>query len=84
MCGLAINIVSFSQSLKRADFYAIVDYLALTHFTIRKAEPASTRIIRLLELVSSYSFNLYYIIGKDMVLSDFLSSQNMMIVIHMK
>ena len=33
------------------------------------------RIKRLLELLSSYSFNLYYIKGKDMVLSDFLSRQ---------
>ena len=39
-----------------------------------KVEPATTRIKRLLELLSS-SFNLYYIKGKDMVLSDFLSSQ---------
>ena len=28
---------------------------------------------RLLELISSYSFHLYYIKGKDMVLSDFLA-----------
>ena len=40
-----------------------------------KAEPAITRIKRLLELLSPYSFNLYYIKGKDMVLSDFLSRQ---------
>ena len=40
-----------------------------------KAEPATTRIKRLLELLSSYSFNLYYNKGKDMVLSDFLSRQ---------
>ena len=33
------------------------------------------RIKRLLKLLSSYSFNLYYIKGKDMVLSDFLSGQ---------
>ena len=31
---------------------------------------------RLLELISSYLFILYYIKGKDMVLSDFLSRQN--------
>ena len=31
---------------------------------------------RLLELISSYSFDLYYIKGKDMVLSDFLSRQS--------
>ena len=42
-----------------------------------KVEPATTRIKRLLELLSPYSFNLYYIKGKDMVLSDFLSRQKM-------
>ena len=31
---------------------------------------------RLLELISSYSFNLYCIKGKDLVLSDFLLGQN--------
>ena len=62
--------------LKRADFDSIVDYLALTHIIKSKAEPAITRITRLLELISSYSFNLYYIKGKDMVSSDFLSRQN--------
>ena len=41
----------------------------------RKMEPATNRIKRLLEILSSYSFNLYYIKGKDMVLSDFLSRQ---------
>ena len=40
-----------------------------------KADPATTRIRRLLELVSSYSFNPYYMKGEDMVLSDFLSRQ---------
>ena len=40
-----------------------------------KVEPVMTRIKRLLELLSSYSFNLYYINGKDMILSDFLSRQ---------
>ena len=41
-----------------------------------KVEPATTRIKRLLEVLSSYSFNLYYIKGKDMILSDFLLRQN--------
>ena len=40
-----------------------------------KMEPTTNRIKRLLELLSSYSFNLYYMKGKDMVLSDFLSRQ---------
>ena len=33
------------------------------------------RIKRLLELINLYSFNLYYMKGKDMILSDFLSRQ---------
>ena len=62
--------------LKRLDFDAIIDHISLTHIIKSKAEPATIRIKRLLELISSYTFNLYYIKGKDMVLSDFLSSQN--------
>ena len=38
-------------------------------------ETTTNRIKRLLELLSSYSFNLYYMKEKDMVLSDFLSRQ---------
>ena len=75
LCGLAINFVSFSHLLKRVDFDAIVDHLVLMHIIRSKTEPATTRIKRLLELISSYSFNLYYMKGKDMILSDFLSRQ---------
>ena len=75
MCRLAMNIATFSHLLKKVDFDAVVDHLAITHIMRSKAEPATTRIKRLLELLSPYSFNLYYIKGKDMVLSDFLSRQ---------
>ena len=75
ICGLAINIASLAYLLKKVDFDAIVDHLAIMHIMKSKAEPATTRIKRLLELLSSYSFNLYYIKGKDMVLSEFLSRQ---------
>ena len=75
MCGLAINIAKFSHLLKRVDFDAVVDYLATTYIMKSKMEPATNRIKRLLEVLSSYSFNLYYIKGKDMVLSDYLSRQ---------
>ena len=75
LCGIAINIASFSHFLKIVDFYVIVDHLALTHIIKGKAEPATTRIKRLLERISYYSFNLYYIRGKDMIICDFLSRQ---------
>ena len=75
LCSLAINIASFSQLLKRVDVDAIIDHLALMHIIKSKVEPATTRIKRLLDLISSYSFNLYYMKGKDMILHYFLSKQ---------
>ena len=72
---LHINIASFAHLLKRVDFDAIVDHLALVHILKSKTEPATTRIKRLLEVLSAYSFNLYHMKGKDMILSDFLSRQ---------
>ena len=75
MCGLSVNIASFAHLLKRVDFDTIVDHFAITRIMKSKMEPATDRIKRLLEVLSSYSFNLYYIKGKDMILSDFLSRQ---------
>ena len=49
--------------------------MALVHILKSKTEPATPRIKRLLEVLSAYSFNLYYMKGKDMILSDFLSRQ---------
>ena len=64
LCGLAINIASFSPLLKMVDYDAIVDHLALMHIIKSKVEPTTTRIKRLLELIGSYSFNVYYIKGR--------------------
>ena len=75
MCGLTIIIASFVHHLKRLDFDTIVNHLAITHIIKSKMEPTTNRIKRLLELLSSYSFNLYYMKGKDMVLSHFLLRQ---------
>ena len=75
-CGFAINIASFAHLLKRVDFDAVVDHLSITHIMRSKVEPATNRIKTVLEILSLYSFNLYYIKGKDMVLSDFLSRQH--------
>ena len=71
MYGLAIHIASFAHLLKKVDFDAVVDHLAIMHIMKSKMEPATNRI----EILSNYSFNLYYRKGKDMVLSDFLSRQ---------
>ena len=70
MCGLAVNTMSSVYLLKKVDFDAVIYHLAITHIMKSKVEPATNRIKRLLELLSSYSFNLYYIKGKDMVQND--------------
>ena len=54
ICGLAINIKSFVHLLKKVDFDAVVDDLAVTHIMKSMAEPVTTTINRLLELLNSY------------------------------
>ena len=76
MCGLAINIVSFAHLLRKVDFDMVVDHLAITQIMRSKVELVTNRIKRILEVLSAYSFNLYYIKRKDMILSDFLSRQD--------
>ena len=76
MCRLAINIASFAHLLRKVDFDAVVDHLAITQIMRSKVEPATNRIKRLLEVLCTYSFNLYYIKGKDMILSDFLTRKD--------
>ena len=39
MCGLAINIVSFAHLLRKVDFDAVVDHLAITQIMRSKVEP---------------------------------------------
>ena len=75
MCGLAINITSFAHLLKKIDFDTVVDHVATTHIMRSKMQPATNRIQRLFEILSSYSFNVFYIKDKDVILSDFLSRQ---------
>ena len=75
MCRLATNITSFTHLLKKVDFDAIIEHLALVHILKSKTEPATPRIKRLLEVLCAYSLNVYYMKGKDMIYSDLLSRQ---------
>ena len=54
MCGLAINILNFVHLLKKVDFDAIVDHLALVYILKSKAEPVTIIIKKLLEVLSAY------------------------------
>ena len=51
MYRLAINIASFAHLLRKVDFDAVVDHLAIRHIMRSKVEPATTRIKRLIEVL---------------------------------
>ena len=73
MTGLLVNMNLWRNLLKHREFDAAVDHVAVKQIMKAKTEPASTRIMRLLDRLSAYSFNLYYVKGRDMILSDYLS-----------
>ena len=73
MTGLLVNMNLWKNLLKHREFDATVNHVAVAQIIKAKTEPATTRIMRLLDGLSSYSFNQYYVKGRDMILSDYLS-----------
>ena len=73
MVGLLVNMNLWKNPLKHREFDAAVDPVAVAQIMEAKTEPATTRIMRLLDRLSAYSFNLYYVKGRHMILSDHLS-----------
>ena len=73
MTGMAVNIHLWRHLLYRVEFDCAVDHRAIPYIMKIKTLPATTRIMRLLEILSGYAFNLYFVKGKDMKISDFLS-----------
>ena len=74
MTGMAVNIHLWRHLLHRVEFDCAVDHRAIPYIMKAKILPAITRIMRLLEILSGYAFNLYFVKGKDMKICDFLSS----------
>ena len=64
---------TFSHLLRRLNFSAVVDHLALTYIMGTTSELATNMIQRLLEVMSLYMFHPHYLKSKDMILSDLLS-----------
>ena len=73
MTGLLVNMNLWKNLLQHQEFDAAVDHVAVTQILKAKTEPATTRIIRLLDRLAAYSFNLYYVKGRDMIMADYLS-----------
>ena len=73
MTGLLVNMGLWKSIIRHREFDAAVDHAAVAQIMKAKAEPANTRIKCLLKHLTSFSFNLYYVKGKDMILADYLS-----------
>ena len=73
MTGLLVNMNLWKNLLMHREFDAAVDHVAVAQIMKAKTETATTRIMRLLDRLSAYSFNLYYVKGGDMILADYLS-----------
>ena len=73
MTGLLVNMNLWKSLLQHREFDAAVDHVAVAQIMKAKTEPATTRIMRLLDRLLVYSFNLYYLNGRDMILADYLS-----------
>ena len=73
MTGLLVNMNLWKNLLKHCEFDAAVDHVAVTQILKAKTKPATTRIMRLLDRLAAYSFNLYYVKGRDMIMADYLS-----------
>ena len=73
MTGLMVNMENWKFYLGRKDFDAAVDHRAIPYIMKSKELPTTDRIIRILQRLGRFSFHLYYVKGKDMILCDFLS-----------
>ena len=67
------NMLTWKFWLGKKDFDAAVDHVAIPHIMKAKHAPTTDRIGRLLFGLSHFTFHLYYVKGKDMILCDFLS-----------
>ena len=68
-----MNTSNLYNKLQEDELDAAVDHAAVAQIMKAKTEPATTRIMRLLDRLSAYSFNLYYVKERDMILADYLS-----------
>ena len=70
MTGLLVNMNLWKNMLKHREYDAPVDHVAVAQIMKDKTGPATTRIMKLLDRLSAYSFNLYYVKGGDKILAD--------------
>ena len=72
LTGLLANIHGFEQKLNNNYLEAIVDHKAIDYLIKSKHEPTSTRLVTLLDRLNRYTFDLKYLEGSKLKVSDAL------------
>ena len=73
LTGIVANVAVFKHLLRNANFTVYCDHSALVHIMAAKREPPTLRLKKLIEHLSDYKFNIKFLKGKEMHISDFLS-----------
>ena len=73
LTGLLANIHGFEQKLNNNYFEAIVNHKAIDYLIKSKHEPNSTRLVTLLDHLNRYTFDLKYLEGSKLKVSNALS-----------
>ena len=73
LTGIMANVAAFKHLLKNANFTVYCDHSTLVHIMAAKREPPILRLKKLIEHLRDYKFNIKFLKGKEMHISDFLS-----------
>ena len=73
LIGIYANVTAFKHLLRNSNFTLYCDHSALVHIMNGKKEPPTLRLKKLIENLSDYKFDIKFLRGKDMFVSDFLS-----------
>ena len=73
LTGLLANIHGFEQKLRNNYFEVIVDHKAIDYMVKSKHQPTTTRLANLLLKLREYTFDLKYLEGNKLKVSDALS-----------
>ena len=73
LTGMLANITAFKHILRNVNFTVYCDHSALVHIIKAKREPLTLRLQKLVEHLMDYKFNIKFLKGKEMFVTDFLS-----------
>ena len=73
LTGVMASVAAFKHLLRNANFHVYCDHSALVQILKAKREPPTLRLKKLIENLSEYKFDIYFLKGKEMHISDFLS-----------